>query len=460
MKGPVEVSVLRDKFEAAIRRFRMFSQGDTIGVAVSGGKDSICLLDLLVRIAPEWKLKLIVLHVNHGLRPESAEEELFVQQLAKQHQLECLVHHPQLSPGNMEESARLARLQFFESAPCDRVATGHTLSDQAETVLFRLLRGSGTTGLAGIHPVWGKLIRPMIEIHREEVEEWIGIEKLEYREDQSNQSLQFSRNRIRHQLMPHLRDQWNPNIDRILAHTASLAADENDYLDSLIPQLDPEPDGSIVLESALILKSHPALARRIIRKVITQVKGDLNRIDFAHIEKVLTLRTGHDRLIIPGVDILRSFEWIRFAAECLNSPVERNWEVKLSFPGQTEIPGHQFISIEFHAPSCRYNESVCRLSAAVVDKPMILRNWQPGDRIFVERDNTAIRIKQLFQQYRIPLWERRNWPVLEAAGEIIWAGEFGAVPSENDGPYIHLTRMGRSYRPMMNQIHPGIRLKN
>ncbi len=451
---------MKERLEATIRRFRMFSQGDTVGVAVSGGRDSVCLLDLLVSLAEEWKLKLLVLHVNHGLRSESDLEEAFVRALAQSHHLECLVDHPVLNPGNLEESARNARLRFFEAAPCDRIATGHTLSDQAETVLFRILRGSGTTGLAGIHPAWGRLIRPMLEISRNDVDEWITFRGLKFMEDSSNESSRFSRNRIRHQLMPQLREEWNPRIDAALANLASVAFQEENFFDSQLPELETEPDGSLIIQTSLVLKNHPAMARRIIRKAISLIKGDLSRIEFDHIEKVLAMRSGHDRIILPGVDILRSFEWIRFVAEKKGDPQERNWDIQPTLPGKWEIPGNQFISIEFQAPSCRYNESVCRLSAEIIDKPLILRNWQPGDRIFVARDNTAIRIKQLFQEHRIPLWERRNWPVLETAGEIIWAGEFGAVPSENDGPYIQLTRLGRTYRPMMNQIPRNERLKN
>lgn len=460
MKGPAEGTVLRDRLEATIRRFRMFSQGDTIGVAVSGGRDSICLLDILTNLASDWKLRLIVLHVNHGLRPESGDEEKFVRALAGQHGLECFVDHPKLNSGNLEEEARNARLQFFESAPCDRVATAHTRSDQAETVLFRILRGSGTAGLVGIHPVWEKLIRPMIDITREDVDAWIAFRGLQYCEDASNQSDRFSRNRIRHHLLPQLREEWNPRIEDALANTAAIAAQEEDFFESQLPPFEIEPDGSVVVKANLILKGHPALARRMIRRAILLVKGDLNRIDFAHIEKILSMRLGHDRVILPGVDILRSFEWMRFAAERLGANPERNWSVDLAVPGKVELPGNQFVSIEFQPPSCRYNENVCRLSSEAVDKPLILRNWQPGDRVFVERDNAAIRIKQLFQEHRIPLWERRNWPVLEAAGEIIWAGEFGSVLSKDDGPFIQLTRFGRSYRPMMNQIPSNIRLKN
>lgn len=449
MKGPDEGTTLLDKVEAAIRRFRMFSQGDTVGIAVSGGRDSICLFDLFQKQAQSWGIKLIVLHVNHRLRPESEAEEEFVRALAAQDGIECLVDRPELDPGNLEEAARKARLRFFEAAPCDRVATAHTRSDQAETVLFRLLRGSGTTGLAGIRPVRGRFIRPMIDVTREEVNDWVTSHALQYWEDRSNTEMRFARNRIRHQLLPQLEQEWNPRLSEVLANAASVAALEEDFFNQLLPRPELEPDGSVVLNIRDVLEVHPALARRTIRRAISLVKGDLGRIDFSHIERILAMSPGHDRVIVPGVDVIRSFEWLRFAVARFGSPEPRNWSMEAALPLETAIPGNQHISIGFHPDGSRYNEIVHQLSVKVVEKSLLLRNWRPGDKIFRERDNGAVRLKQLFQENRIPLWERRNWPVLESAGEIVWAGEFGAAAGvEGDGPYVKLTRLGRSYRPI------------
>lgn len=462
MKGPEAGDAVLDKVEAAIRRFRMFSQSDTVGVAVSGGRDSVCLLDVLLALAPKWQLRLIVLHVNHRFRTESDAEEEFVRRLAAQCKLECLVHRPELQSGNLEEVAREARLAFFESAPCDRVATAHTRSDQAETVLFRLLRGSGTTGLTGIRPVRGRIVRPMIDVSREEVDAWTADHVLAYCDDHSNTDPRFARNRIRHQLLPQLKQEWNPRLEEILANLASIAGLENDFFESRLPELELEPDGSVVLRTDTLFEAHPAIARRLIRRAVVQVKGDLSRIDFSHIERILQLKPGHDRVIIPGVDVIRSLEWIRVARENLGSTDPRNWSMPITFPMDVDIPGAQHISIGLHRLACRYNEVVAQLGAVALDKPLVLRNWRPGDRI--SREGVEISLKQLFQDARIPLWERRNWPVVECRGEsegtILWSGEFGAASYQEGGPYIKITRHGRGYRPILNQNSEIVRLKN
>ncbi len=429
----------------------MFSHGARVGMAVSGGKDSVCLLDVMSKLAPLWDLHVVVLHVNHRLRPESDEEETFVRNLADRYGVEFFVNHPVLEAGNLEQSARRARLRFFQASECDRVATGHTMTDQAETVLFRILRGTGTTGLAAIRPVAGKLVRPLIDSQRSDIDEWVRHHGLDFREDSSNADARFARNRIRHHLMPQLEAEWNPALTRSLASLAAIASDEDAYLDSQLPEVASEPDGSVVLEWALIQSLDPALRRRLVRKAIGQAKGDLSRIELPHVESVLALKDGHDRVILPGVDVLRSFEWIRFTV--YGGPVdeERYWVLQARPGFDGEIPGGHRISIGLHQPECRYNEGVWRVPAG--SDGLTLRNWRPGDRIRWDDASEAVSIKQLFQRERIPLWERRNWPVLESREGIVWAGEFGARvigPSES-GIYMKLSRRGIAYRPLVNQ---------
>ena len=211
-----------------IERHRMFEAGQSVGVAVSGGADSVCLLHVLLELAPKWDLHLSVLHLNHQLRGEESRQDAeFVRELAVRLGLPFLLREADVaaSSDNLEQAARLARLAFFAemlaSGAVARVALGHTRSDQAETVLFRFLRGSGTAGLAGICPVTSQgIVRPLIEMERTGINQFLRERGIGWREDSSNASLQFARNRIRRQLLPQLAAVWNPAIVQTLAHTA------------------------------------------------------------------------------------------------------------------------------------------------------------------------------------------------------------------------------------------------
>ena len=197
---------------ATIERYRMFENAKSAGVAVSGGADSVCLLHVLRELAPRWNLRLVVLHVNHGLRgEESRADEQFVRELAESLGLESRVRAVNLADAadNLEQAARRARLEFFRdqlsAGGLDRVATGHTGDDQAETVLFRFLRGSGGAGLAAIRPVTAAgIVRPLLAVSRQEIEQYLRERGIAWREDSSNASLRFARNRIRHELLPQL----------------------------------------------------------------------------------------------------------------------------------------------------------------------------------------------------------------------------------------------------------------
>src|SRR5579885_1855165 len=197
-----------------VTRHRMFDGGQRVGVAVSGGADSVFLLHALHELAPRWNLRLSVVHIDHCLRgEESRGDAAFVRDLAGElalpfHPGECDVARLCRETGdNLEQVARAARRRFFlgflEDGRLDRVALGHTRSDQAETVLFRFLRGAGTAGLAGIRPVTPEgLVRPLLDVERSEVEGWLRERGIPWREDSSNADLAFARNRIRRQLLP------------------------------------------------------------------------------------------------------------------------------------------------------------------------------------------------------------------------------------------------------------------
>ena len=245
-----------------IARHAMFSTGQRVGVAVSGGADSVCLLHVLHELAPRWNLHLSVVHIDHGIRGAASQADAdFVRSLAGEFALTFHFRQADVPSidDNMEQAARRVRQEFYrelmQSGMVDRIATGHTRSDQAETVLFRILRGSGFAGLSGIRPVTREgIVRPLLDCTRAEVEAWMAERRIECREDESNEDRSFARNRIRHELLPQLRREFNPQLDEALANLAVIARDEEDWWHRLQPV--PERGGVVILNAAHDL-SHP-----------------------------------------------------------------------------------------------------------------------------------------------------------------------------------------------------------
>ncbi|HYP04616.1 MAG TPA: tRNA lysidine(34) synthetase TilS [Bryobacteraceae bacterium] len=279
-----------DRVSGTLSRYSMCAPGDHVAVAVSGGADSVCLLHLLNELAPSLGVVLSVAHLNHKLRgTDSDSDAAFVRNLADSFGLAFHYREVQVAaePGNLEEAGRNARIEFFDNLPVDRIATGHTSSDQAETVLFRLLRGSGTAGLAGILPVADRRIRPLLDCTRAQVLHWMTERNLPWREDASNADLHFARNLLRHQILPRLPEAVGP----ILARTAELARDEEEYwaaeIGRIAAQLFRRNLKAIVFNAEELTKLPVALQRRLIRRAVQEVKGDLKAIDVYHIESIL-----------------------------------------------------------------------------------------------------------------------------------------------------------------------------
>jgi tRNA(Ile)-lysidine synthase len=451
-----------DQVAGFMGRHNMFLSAARVGVAVSGGADSVFLLHALRELAPRWKLQLSVVHVDHGIRGAAARADAaFVADLAAQLQLNFHLRQADVPSidDNLEQAARRVRQAFFaellSTAVVDRIATGHTRSDQAETVLYRILRGSGLAGLAGILPVTKEqVVRPLLELNRSEIECWLRKRNIAWREDETNQDRSYARNRLRHEILPLLRNSFNPRLDEALANMATLAQDEEQYWAAELRRRRPSPPCNTpqILSIVELTAIPAALARRSIRQAIEFAKGDLHQVDFAHIERILAMarsRNGHDRIQLPGLDVLRSFDWIRL------SPIlsrDRQGAVASGFdfsfavqpPGAVELPGDsaritlQILEKGERAPACGtvVDELDWDLFRSPDRRPSSLevRNWRPGDQYQRVGQSRKQKIKMLFQKARIPLWERWNWPIVTYNGSIVWAKGFGAAAEFAAGP--------------------------
>jgi tRNA(Ile)-lysidine synthase len=443
------LSSLPQRVAATIDRHAMFACVERAGVAVSGGADSVCLLHVLRHLAPRWNLCLTVIHLDHGLRGEESRADAeWVASLAAQLGLACVVRRADVAAagGNFEQAARDARLALFReligSGQVERVALGHTRSDQAETVLFRFLRGAGTAGLAGICPVTSDgIVRPLIEVERAEVEEYLRENGLAWREDSTNSSPRFARNRIRHDLLPQLARDWNPAIRDTLAHTAEWALAEEAWWEREIDRLETSllevSTGGVMLHAAALRELPVAAARRLVRRAIERAKGDLRGVDFAHVESILRLAsqpTGSGGVDIHGVVIRRSFDCIRLALPG-KQPHAAGYRLEAPVPGCVRIPGTgSLISLEVvEKPETSalsdyvYNREMSCLDWGRVSGSLVVRNWMPGDRFKRSDDTGPQKLKALFHLARIPVWDRANWPVLEDGKSVLWTRHFGAA---------------------------------
>ncbi|HEY3824839.1 MAG TPA: tRNA lysidine(34) synthetase TilS [Bryobacteraceae bacterium] len=425
-----------------------------ISVALSGGADSVFLLHVL----RELGVATAVLHVNHGLRgAESDRDEDFARALALQHGLPVHVLKGQTLTGNIEQEARRVRYDFFAeqiaAGVSDAVATGHTLDDQAETVLYRFLRGAGTAGLSGIRPATiSKVIRPLIDLRRDEIRSWLRNHNIPWQEDCTNQNPDFARNRIRLRHMPELAASLNPALPEVLAGTANWAQAEEDYWAAELVRLASsyliETPETTLIATKLFRELPVAVQRRLLRRAIERIRGSLRAIDFRHIEAIramMATREGSGRLQLPGLDIYRSFDWLRLAPIGIDSRLERDFESPLIIPGRTEVPERQLtIDMELIDNPSVYNSDVQaldweRCAGSLLPEGLRLRNWRPGDQYQPQGRSATEKIKTLFQEYRIPLWERRTWPVVVqgigvASNTIVWSRRFGIAHEFAAGP--------------------------
>ena len=279
-------------------KHNLWSRGSKIIVGVSGGPDSICLLDVLVFLSKKYEWQLRIAHVNYGLRDNDSDADaLFVKKLAKQYKLPCSVLKPKITKQtNLEEYLRNIRYIFFEKLRTkykfDSIAVAHTLDDQAETVLMRLIRGSGLSGLRAMQVKNGFIIRPLLEITRKDIMRYIGEQHLTYRTDDSNTDTKFLRNNIRHRLIPYLQKNFNPNIRDVLAHTARVVAEEYDMFfltqeQSSIPFQ--HTDHTLTFQIKDLLALNQGRQQILLRDFFKLVRGHLKGITSKHTYVVLDM---------------------------------------------------------------------------------------------------------------------------------------------------------------------------
>ncbi len=315
-----------NKFMETIKRHNLVQRKDKILIAVSGGPDSLALLFKLASLRNTLELTLHIAHLDHGLRKDSKEDALFVKQWANKLNIPVAIEKLDLKKKGIktfsEEFLREKRQDFLiktaKEIKADKVALGHNLDDQAETVLMRLLRGTGLSGLSGISPkriIKGvTFIRPLLETRRREIESFLKQKKVKPRLDPTNKQSLFLRNKIRHNLIPLLKNAYNQNIVELLANLAESVSYDYEYLDHVARNNPKTSIGRLKIKEAK--KLHPAILRLKIRQNIAYIQGDTRRISFQHIREVeglLNNRPEESIVDLPkGISVQKGRNVLRF----------------------------------------------------------------------------------------------------------------------------------------------------
>lgn len=328
LSATTKINMVLEKARNTIKKYELINKGDKILVAVSGGPDSVALLYLLNSLRSELRINLHIAHLDHRLRKGSYKDKGFVEKLAKQ--LKLPVTTAQINvrelakKGSLEEIARNARLGFLfrvaKDVKANKIALGHNLDDQAETVLMRILRGTGLYGLSGILPKRSlagfKIIRPLIAVKRKEIEKFLKKRKVRTCIDRSNLEGIYLRNRIRNRLLPLLQKEYNRNIKEVLSNMAESIGYDYDYLNQRAALAIKRLTSRQRIEMDKYLSWHPAIQRLVLRLMIAKIKGDMRGITFQHIKEIEDLifqRPINSIVDLPkGISVVKKKKYLSF----------------------------------------------------------------------------------------------------------------------------------------------------
>lgn len=433
-----------DKVRDIIKKYGLIDKGDRIVVAVSGGADSICLLHILYVLKEEFDLQLYAAHLNHNFRGIEAQMDAqYVANFCEELDIICFiksVNAPKYAREHGlsdEEAGRILRYEFFEEildkVGANKVAIAHNQNDQAETVLMRLMRGTGIQGLTAIHHERGYIIRPLLDISRKAIEDYCFINKLSPRIDKTNLEPIYHRNKIRLELIPYIEKEYNPNIVENLARTADILRKDSDFIEEYARdkyrelKIDNDRD-YIALDINDVNKLHPALQSRIFRLVAEDLVGKREVLEYKHIQSTTELmergETGKKILLPMGIIVRISYDRIIFTTR-EDEEDEKIFYYKLPSDGsiyiedidatinikirdRSEIKG---ISRDKYIKSFDYDK---------IESDLNIRNRREGDRFWPLGLTGTKKLKDFFIDYKIDREERNRIPLICDGDEIMW----------------------------------------
>lgn len=416
----------------------LLSNSGLVIAGVSGGADSMAMVHMLHRILPQGRL--VCAHVNHGIRGEEADgDQAFVEEWCREQGIPCRVLQADV-PGEaqktgegLEACGRRVRYAFFQSlagGKNDRIATAHTRSDQAETVLLHLLQGAGAKGLSGIPAKRGNIIRPILCLSREEVEEYCRENGLSWRTDSTNEEMEYTRNRLRHQVLPLLRE-MNPSIEETLERAAFSLKRDEECLEQMARQALEQARTGEGLSVKTIQALPEAVAVRVLGQYF-QEKG-CPRPETVHLEQALAaVQRGGGRLSLPGGCQVSVWSDILRAEKQEKTPVA-SWETTITGPRTLLGDGRTLILEEFPVSAMKNRIKFHNLLFPIFldydtithSQTLVVRTRRPGDRFSSAGRGVSKSLKKLFSEGRIPVQARDQLVVLESGGELLWVEKFG-----------------------------------
>ena len=432
-----------NKVKKFCRQKELLRRGDRVLVGLSGGADSVCLFLILLELAKEWNLTLLPVHIHHGIRGEEAERDVaFCEALCKEYGLECRVYRvfvPELAKQHgwtLEEAGRNARYRIFsewkENGRCDRIAVAHHKNDQAETVLFQMFRGSRLKGLAGMEAVHGAVIRPLLEVSREEIEEYLKEKDQDFCIDSTNFEEEYTRNIIRHSILPSAQN-IQPQAVQHIAETAEYLGRVDVFLEKLstelyqkavaIPQKEGEPWR---LSVELLSAADSLLAERVVYRVLCQAAGGKKDITSGYVRdcmELLTKQTGRRVEFLGGVSAKKNYGELWIGRDG-GVPETVCFEIS-GFPFEKVLPDGRVLRIFLEENKQKEGfipKSTCTkwFDYDKIRGIVALRTLLEEDQMVLYTDGRGKRAAEVLKDAKVPVEERRKKWLLAADNQILW----------------------------------------
>jgi tRNA(Ile)-lysidine synthase len=429
----------------ALRR-QDVAPGARVLVALSGGGDSVALLVLMRSLHASGDLVLAgAAHLNHQLRgADSDDDEGFCRAVCARLAVPFIAAREDVAEvarrdkRSLEDAARRTRYGFLTMAAddlgADVIATGHTRDDQAETFLLRILRGAGTRGLAGIRPRAGRVVRPLLEVGRDELRAYLAAEGETFREDASNADVRLTRNRVRHEVLPLLRSRFSDSVAGVLAREAELARRDEDFLQRQAIDLArsivlSENYNEVTFTAAPLVAAHPALGSRVAQTLLER-GADRHPIGFEHVERLLDFAAGGSdgAIALPGQSAIREDGAIilRLFRGASANPVN-SFAFPLSIPGEVQSADWTIAACELDRasngawPRWQGRGNEVGIAAGGPERPLVVRNRRPGDRFRPLGAPGKRKLQDFLVDRKVPRRDREGLPlVVDARGRIVW----------------------------------------
>jgi len=428
------------EIERTVRKYALLNHGETVLIALSGGADSCALLLAFWELARGYGLKLIVAHFNHRLRgAESDEDEAFCRRLAGHYGLVFVtesLRHPSVPRGTSpEDYFRRERYRFLDRAAADyaadKIALGHHRNDQVETVLMNFLRGSGLDGLRGILPMrQNRYIRPLIEVSREEILSFLKASGQNYREDVTNNSRLYLRNRIRSDLIPYLKEKYNPGLEENLARMAEIIRRDDEFLDSCVSEILLSPfihrnHGEVSFSTDFFKTLHAALGYRLLKTLLEGLAPEKKGFSYTHISHlaglVLEGETGKALTLPHGLGARKEYHRMVIFTEC--SHKTKDYEYVISVGNPVEIQERKMILMLKRVAADEVDFRCAHrffLDGDKVKGRLIIRNRRRGDWFLPLGAEGSQKIKKLFIDRKIPRAKRGTFMLLVDEESVLW----------------------------------------